>query len=117
MNRRQGLAFVAGGIYLEFAVFSAGTLWLWLGYSGYTDFDALLAIPGAVQLFAVIGALLLATLFLGGWLSIGRCVNGVHLGCCIAVVIVAIGWNCVVATVLVVPVALLCFAYTSKDVG
>lgn len=119
MNRRLGLALVAGVIYLEFAVFSAGTLWLWHGYStsGGADLDALLAIPGAVQLLAVTGALLLATLFLGGWLSICRCVNRVHLGCGIAVVIVAIGWNYVVAAFLAAPVALLCFAYASKDLG
>lgn len=117
MNRRQGLALVAGVIYLAFAVFSAGTLWLWLGYatSGGTDFDALPGIPGAVELLVVFGALLLATLFLGGWLSICRSVNRIHLGCGIAVVIVAIGWNYGVAALLAVPVALLCFAYAANS--
>ena len=119
MNRRKGLALVAGVIYLEFALFSAGTLWLWLGYSnsGSTEFESVLAIPGAVEFLSVAGTLLLATLLLGGSLSICRCICRVHLGCGITVVILAIGWNYLVATVLAVPVALLCFAYTSKDVG
>ena len=108
----------AGILYLQFAIFSAVVLWMWLGDSPWETHAQLLpTIPGAVELLAVIVVLFVASLVLGGWLTIRAKVNLAVLAAGVLVAIAAIWWNVLAVAFWIAPLPFMWVAYKARNDG
>jgi hypothetical protein len=118
MKKLLNSARTAGILYLQFAIFSAAVLWLWLSDSPWEAHARLLpTIPGAIELLAVIAALMVASIVLGGWLTVRAKVNLTVLGAGVLVAIVAIWWNILAMAFWVAPLPFMWVAYKSRNDG
>ncbi|MEQ1775591.1 MAG: hypothetical protein ABL891_17580 [Burkholderiales bacterium] len=112
MKKFLNFARTAGIIYLQFAIFSAAVLWLWLGDSPWETHARLLpTIPGAVELLTVIVILMVASVLLGTWLTVRAKVNLVVLGAGVLVAIAAIWWNILAMAFWIAPLPFMLLAY------
>jgi len=118
MKKFLNSARAAGILYLQFAIFSAAVLWLWLSDSPWETHARLLpTVPGAVELLAVIVALMVASLVLGGWLTVRAKVNLTVLGAGVLVAIAAIWWNILAMAFWVAPLPFMWVAYRARNDG
>ena len=118
MKKPPYFARIAGILYLQFAFFTAAVLYLWLGDASIQSFVRdLPTIPGAVELLCVIIVLMVASLALGGWLTVHNKVNKGLLITSILVAATAIWWNVLAVAFWLAPAPFLWLAYKSKNDG
>ena len=93
-------------------------MYLWLGDASIqSSVRDLPTIPGAVELLFIIIVLMVASLALGGWLTVRNKVNKVILIASVLVAAIAIWWNILAVAFWLAPVAFLWMAYRSKNDG
>jgi hypothetical protein len=115
MKSWLSLARTAGILYLIFAVFSCGVLWIWLGGTSWqTHREQLPTVPGAVQLLSVIAALTIASVVLGALLTARARVNVVLIIGGAVTAFVALWWNIVAPLFWFAPVAFMFLAYRKQ---
>ena len=108
---------IAGILYLQFAIFSAAVLWLWLwlGDSPWeTQAQLLPTIPGAVELFAVNVIVMIGSTVLSVWLTVCAQVNLVVFGVGVLVTIADLWWNILAMLLCVAPLPFMWVAYKAK---
>ncbi len=103
---------------MQFTFFSAAVLYLWLGDASIqSSVRDLPTIPGAVELLCIIIVLMVASLALGGWLTVRNKVNKVILIASVLLAALAIWWNILAVAFWLAPVLFLWMAYRSKNDG
>lgn len=116
MKKPPYFARLAGVLYLQFAIFTAAVLYLWLGDTSIQSvIRDLPMVPGAIELLCVISVLMVASLALGGWLTVRNKVNNGILISSVLMAATAIWWNILALAFWLAPTAFLWMAYRSKN--
>lgn len=116
MKKSSHLARIAGVLYLQFSVFSAGVMYIFFSdVQLKTTINELTKIHGATELLTVIAALSLASLALGSWLTLNNKVNKTTLILSALVATAAIFWNVLAFIFWLIPIVFLTIAYRSQN--
>ncbi|MDZ4211965.1 MAG: hypothetical protein U1C59_09670 [Methylotenera sp.] len=116
MKKPSHLARIAGVLYLQFAVFSAGVMYIFFsGAQLKATINELTKIPSATELFSIIAVLFLASLALGIWLTLSNKVYKTTLILSVLVAAAAIFWNVLAFVFWLSPIVFLTLAYRSQN--
>ena len=111
MKNSRVSALTAGVLYLLFGIFAAAVLILWAGDSPMDAIRSLPTVPGAVELFSVVAALMAASFVIGGILLLRSRVSIVILVAGLVMAAVGIMWNVVAALFWLAPLPFVWIAY------
>ena len=117
MKKSRTSAITAGILYLMFGGFAAAVLIIWTGDNPVDALRLLPTVPGAVELFSVVAALMLASFVVGGVLVLRSRVSVVVLVVSLVMAAVGIAWNVVAALFWLAPVPFIWIAYRAPNDG
>ena len=115
MKNSRVSALTAGVLYLLFGIFAAAVLILWAGDSPMDAIRSLPTVPGAVELFSVVAALMVASFVIGGVLLLRSRVSIVILVAGLVMAAVGIRWNVVAALFWLAPLPFMWIAYRAPN--
>lgn len=115
MKKSRAAALTAGVLYLMFGVFAAAVLIVWAGDNPVDAVRSLPTVPGAVELFSVVAALMVASFVVGSILLLRSLVSLVVLVAGLAMTAVGITWNVAAALFWLAPVPFIWVAYRAPN--
>ena len=115
MKKSRTSALTAGILYLMFGVFAAAVLIIWAGDNPVAAVRSLPTVLGAVELFSVVAALMVASFVVGGVLLLRSRVSVVVLVVSLLMATVGIAWNVVAALFWLAPVPFVWIAYRAPN--
>jgi len=98
-----------------FGVFAAAVLIIWAGDNPVDAVRSLPTVPGAVELFSVVAALMVASLVVGGILLLHSRVSIVILAAGLTMAAVGVAWNIVAALFWLAPIPFMWIAYRAPN--
>jgi hypothetical protein len=111
MNKSRASSLTAGILYLIFGIFAAAVLILWAGDSPMDVIRSLPTVPGAVELFSVVTALMVASIVIGCILLTHSRVKVIVLVAGLIMAAVGVMWNVVAALFWLTPLPFMWIAY------
>lgn len=115
MKKSRTSALTAGILYLMFGVFAAAVLIIWAGAKPVDAVRSLSTVPGALQFFLVVAALMVASFSVGGVLLLRLRVSLVVFVVSVLMAAVGIAWNVVAALFWLAPVPFVWMAYRAPN--
>lgn len=115
MKKQRHSAVIAGILYWLFGVFAAAVLVGWAGDNPVGAVRSLPTVPGAVEVFSVVGALMVTSFIVGSMLLVRSRVGAVVLAASFAMAAVGIAWNIVAVVFWLAPVPFVWVAYRARN--
>jgi hypothetical protein len=115
MKNSRASTLTAGVLYLLFGIFAAAVLILLAGDSPMDAIRSLPIVPGAVELFSVVAALMVASFVIGGILLMHSQVSVVVLVAGLVMAAVGVMWNVVAALFWLAPLPFMWIAYRAQN--